>query len=657
MKKNSPQPLGATILEDGVNFALFSQHATKVSLYIKEEEKERTLLLDPKKNRTGDIWHIFVPQLTFPLRYGYKIDGPHESPHSFNPDQLISDPYAVELDTPYKWGEEPTIPALAILRKSEPFDWQGISSPGHLMKDLIIYEMHVRGFTRHPSSGVKHAGTFQGVIEKIPYLLGMGINAVELMPIHEFDENSYIQQNPKTRKKLYNYWGYSTLNFFMPMRRYSPEKSDLIAEFKTMVRELHRHGIEVILDIVFNHTGEKDVGNTAHSFKGIDRTIYYLLKDQQECNYTGCGHTMNVNHPVMRQFIKDCLYYWVDEMQVDGFRFDLASIMNRNMNGDLVNPSALVEELTYDSFLSDTKLIAEPWDLQGYQLGHFYQEKNRWSEWNDKYRDSVRKFIKGDSHSKNEFASRITGSADLFPHRGPNATINFITAHDGFSLADVVSYNKKHNLENGERNRDGNTNNLSWNCGAEGPTNEVEIFNLRQRQIKNFFFSLFISRGVPMILMGDEYCHTKGGNNNTWCQDNEKNWFLWHQQSPIIYFVQSLIQFRKNHPILTQDEHYHDEQILWFGPDGKTIDWNDSMPYLSFVIKNPEKGDLFVAFNASTNSLSITLPPPQEGKSWFQIVNTNATHPYDFMLEENAFHLPGDHYVIERYTSILLKSL
>jgi len=656
--KGNPKPLGATIVEKGINFALFSKHATAVTLYIKEQEREQNILLDAKMNRTGDVWHILVKQLTFPLHYGYRIDGPHAPPYSFDPENLLTDPYATLLTTPNKWGESGSSQArpLALLDHKHSFDWQGIAPPELKMQELIIYEMHVRGFTRHPSSCIKHAGTFLGLVEKIPYLLDLGINAVELMPLQEFNECEYKQQNPKNREQLYNYWGYSTINFFMPMNRYSSGTISLLTEFKTMVRELHRNGIEVILDIVFNHTGEKKLGESPYSFKGIDPTVYYMLNEGNECNYTGCGHTMNLNHPVMRQFIRDCLYYWVTEMHIDGFRFDLASIMNRDMNGKLLQPSALIEELTYDPFLSKTKLIAEPWDLGGYQLGSFYPEEERWSEWNDKYRDAVRKFIKGDRGSKNEFASRITGSADLFPYRSPAATINFITSHDGFSLADLVAYNKKHNLENGERNQDGTNNNNSWNCGTEGVTNEADVYNLRQRQMKNFFFTLLISKRVPMFLMGDEYGHTKNGNNNTWCQDNVRNWFLWEQHTLIFHFVQQLIQFRKRHPVLSGD-HYSQEQILWYGVDGHSLDWDDPTPYLSFMILDPQQEDLFIAFNATGNSLSITLPSIEEGKVWCHIVNTNATSPYDFMTEERAPRLTAPEYTLERYASILLKKL
>lgn len=651
------QPLGATIMEKGVNFALFSKHATAVTLYIKEKKKEKLIPLDPKCNRSGDIWHIFVKNLTLPIHYAYKVDGPSEPPYSFNPEDLLTDPYAKRLDSSTKWGEENLLSKrpLPLLKKEEPFDWAGISSPRLKMKDLIIYEMHIRGFTRHPSSAVTDSGTFLAVIEKIPYLLDLGVNAIELMPIQEFNECEYKKKSPKSPKQLYNYWGYSTINFFMPMNRYSAGKFDIATEFKMMVRELHKNGIEVILDIVFNHTGEKHSEKSPYSFQGIDHVTYYMLKEGEECNYTGCGHTMNLSHPVMRQFVKDCLYYWVNEMHVDGFRFDLTSIMNRDMKGKLLQPSALIEDLTYDPLLSNTKLIAEPWDLAGYQLGAFYPEENRWSEWNDKYRDAVRKFIKGDSGSKNEFASRITGSVDIFPHRAPSATINFVTSHDGFSLMDLVSYNKKHNSENGEHNQDGSSNNNSWNCGFEGATTDVEIYNLRQRQMKNFFFALFISKGVPMFLMGDEYSHSKNGNNNTWCQDNERSWFLWEKKSLIFHFVQQLILFRKKHPILTNDVYYEKNQIFWYGPDGKELNWDNPLPYLSFMLVDPLQGDLFIAFNATGNSISISLPPIEKGKVWSLIVNTNATFPYDFMSEEKASSLAGTEYVVARYTSILLK--
>jgi len=628
--------MSVNIHPEGVTFSLFAKHATKVTLCLRTDDKEQTIELD----RTGDIWQVQVEGLVLPVEYAFLVEGPQDSPYYYHPNSFVFDPYAKELNTSHIWGSEKEKP-FGVVTKPEPFDWQGIVPPRHQTKDLVIYEAHVRGFTQDPSSEVKHPGTFLGIIEKIPYLLDLGINAVELLPICEFDESAYKQTNPETGEQLFNYWGYSTLNFFMPCNRYAVKNS--LLEFKTLVRELHRAGIEVILDIVFNHTAESPI-----SFRGIDRATYYMLDDGHDCNYTGCGHTMNLNHPVMRQFVHDCLHYWVDQMHVDGFRFDLASVMNRDVDGALLQPAALVEELTHDPFLANTKLIAEPWDMQAYQLGGFCPESPRWSEWNGRYRDTVRQFIKGDAHSKSAFATCLTGSHDLFGKRSAQSSINFVTAHDGFSLMDLVSYNQKDNFANGEENRDGSEHNTSWNCGHEGKTEEEEILHLRQRQIKNFFLALMVSKGVPMVHMGDEYGHTKGGNNNTWCQDNKLNWFLWDTQSPLYDFVRNLIHFRRNHRLLTSEEYWQEDELIWHNPN-----WDDPKPFLAFsLIDHQDGADLFIAFNACAESREITLPATKEGQSWHQVVNTAAAHPNDFSM--SAPPLTHSSYTLAPYSSIML---
>lgn len=665
-KPGSPKPLGATITDQGVNFSLFSKHATQVTLCLLEVKSKKILIeipLNPTKNRTGNIWHLFIEKLQLPLLYAYRVTGPHKPLNFFDPQTLLCDPYAKVYATSNKWGADKNYHPYALLMPDHPFDWNNTSSPNHKLKDLVIYEMHVRGFTQHSSSKVSKPGTYLGIIEKIPYLLDLGINAVELMPIHEFNETEYIKSHPQTNETLYNYWGYSTVNFFVPMNRYafSDQMGSSISEFKTMVKELHRNGIEVILDVVFNHTSEKVLINKAYSFLGIDRACYYLLmKNGHDYNFTGCDNTMNLNHPVMRQFVRDCLHYWVTEMHVDGFRFDLATVMNRDMKGNVLSMAPLIEELTHDPLLANTKLIAEPWDCAAYQVGDFYTHERRWAEWNDKYRDHIRKFIRGDSYSKNDFAKRISGSEDLFPQRSPEASINFIIAHDGFTLKDLVSYNKKHNLVNGENNNDGNSDNMSWNCGDEGGTDNPNIIELRYRQMKNLLLSLMISRGVPMFLMGDEYGHSKHGNNNTWCHDNELNWFLWDQlkDNPFYPFIRQMIHFRHTHPILRKDEFFTINDIKWHGTVPNQPEWEKKDPVIAFTIIDHETTeDLYVAFNATAATLNFTLPQPRLGKHWYQIIDTFSSSPDDIFLPGKEKKMESLNKTIHGHSSILLKMM
>lgn len=630
LKKGLPNPLGATLTDGGVNFALFSRDAKGVTLLLIDPATLKVVKELPVTNRTGDIWHLLVEGLKLPVLYAYRMQP--------NAKYLLSDPYAKALSTPHEWGSAYQNPYGVVMPPGK-FDWEGVEKPRRPLKELIIYEMHVRGFTQDKSSGAKHPGTFLGVIEKIPYLLELGVNAVELLPVHEFNENEIHRRNPVTKERLYNFWGYSTVNFFAPMNRYAVDNA--LLEFKTMVKELHRNGIEVILDVVFNHTAEKKKLGVVYSFMGIDRPVYYLLDEKgEDQNFTGCGNTMNLNHPVMSILVRDCLNYWAHEMQVDGFRFDLASIMNRDRAGKPVENAPLVEWLTFDPGLAEVKLIAEPWDAVGmYQLGGFEPQEKRWSEWNGKYRDAVRSFIKGDPHSKNEFATRICGSNDLFSSRSPQASINFITAHDGFSLCDLVSYNQKHNKENGEGNKDGNNYNISWNCGAEGEARDPAIQRLRLRQMKNFMLALFISQGVPMILMGDEYGHTRRGNNNPYCQDNALNWFLWQQKSELFDFVKRLIQFRKQNPLLMQENFLGGTEVIWHGVLPLQANWDDPQSFLALSLRD----QIYIAFNATNQMCEVTVPPPVKGKKW-QIA---------FHTHEEEVKL-GEKIALPEFTSIVL---
>ncbi len=654
-----PEPLGVTFTGEEIRFALFSMHAEKVSLVLIHPTSHRIIEeipLDPNENKTGTIWHIALEGVSLPLLYAYRLEGPRKEPHFFRSDLLLVDPYARCIDVPKKWGRHiPHYHPRGVLDRPKPYDWEGISSPRRSLSEWMIYEMHVRGFTQDASSRVSHPGTFLGVIEKIPYLLELGMNAIELLPCQEFNECEWTKKDPITGEQLVNFWGYSPLFFFFPMARYASDSSReaSIMEWKTMVKELHRNGIEVILDVVFNHTGEKKNKVNAYSWMGIDRGIYYQVDEKgHDKNFSGCGNTVNLNHPVCRKFVRDCLHYWVTEMHVDGFRFDLASVMNRGRGGELLAPSPLVESLTEDPILAETKLIAEPWDCAGaYQLGGFAPHQNRWSEWNGKYRDTVRSFIKGDPGSKNAFASVVYGSHDLFAGRSPQASINFVTAHDGYTLYDLVAYQEKHNERNGEENHDGNDHNISWNGGEEGETSNEEIGVLRLRQRKNFLVALFFSQGVPMLSMGDEYGHTRQGNNNPWCQDNALNWFSWsrlEEEREFFRFVKKLIAIRKAHPILRKADFLTEEEIQWHGLYPGEPNWEDPMPILSWTLGK----EFFIAFNASAEEREWILPPADEGHRWACWIDTSRRGDFSEKKQEM-----GASFLSVPYSAFVLKMI
>ena len=565
--RGRPLPLGTTVGPDGHNFALLCRHGTHVTLVILPEhggdEPLAEFVLHPQKNRTGDHWHIRVMGLPPTFCYGWRVDGPHLPRARFDPSRLLLDPAAVMLSDGAVWAGTCEVDPQRTRRRSlyhrgPRFDWGEDVPPRIPLEDSIIYELHVRGFTCHPSSGVAHPGTFRGLIEKIPYLKWLGITAVELMPVFEWDECDCPFTNPDTGEKLVNFWGYNPIAFAATQAAFAADaaRHGQNNEFRELVKALHAAGIAVILDVVFNHTGEGDDRGRTYSFRGLDNELYYLLDEQgRYLNYSGCGNTVNCNHPVVRDLIMTCLRYWVGDMHVDGFRFDLASILGRDRRGHVMVEPPVIESITEDGVLADTKLIAEPWDAAGlYQVGGFPFGR-RWSEWNGKYRDDVRRFWKGDLGFAGALASRLCGSSDLyqFTGRAPRHSVNFVTCHDGFTLHDLVSYNHKHNRANGEDNRDGCNDNHSWNCGVEGPTDDPQVLALRTRQAKNFMTTLLLSQGVPMILAGDEFLRTQKGNNNAWCQDNEISWLDWtlaEKNAGFLRFVRELIHFRKRHPVL-----------------------------------------------------------------------------------------------------------
>jgi glycogen operon protein len=520
----------------------------------------------------------------------------------------------------------------------EHFHWHDDLPPRHPWSETVIYETHVRGFTIHPNAGVEHPGTYRGLMEKIPYLNKLGVTAVELMPVQEFNENQATGINPQTGKPLGNYWGYDPVAFFAPKASYSSSGGlgQQKLEFKEMVRAFHHAGIEVILDVVFNHTAEGNELGPTLCFRGMDNAIFYTLADNKRYykDYTGTGNTINANHPVVRDHILGALRYWVVEMHVDGFRFDLASVLGRDGSGKLLANAPLLDRIAEDPILKDVKIIAEAWDAAGaYEVGSF--SERRWAEWNGRYRDDVRRFWRGDDGMLGLFASRICGSADIYANsgKGPEASINFVTCHDGFTLNDLVSYRHKHNEANGENNHDGTDSNFSDNYGAESETTDALIEPIRKRQVKNFLLTLLISRGVPMLLGGDEFRRTQGGNNNAYCQDNETSWHDWRyleQHREIFRFACGMIAFRRAHPVLSKEQFYTDAEIDWFGPHGGLPDWADPKEkQFACLIHENKQSALCLMFNAGADAVDFGLPPVPPGARWHLAVDTSRESPQD----------------------------
>jgi len=617
--EGTPSPLGLSLNEDVANFSLFSSHATQVFLGLFWDKNEQKI---PMK-RTGDIWHLAVQGLSPDISYAFQCEGPSEL--RYKGDVWLADPYAKILKDFTKTQVD--LP--------KPFEWKGIEPPIIDREDLVIYEAHVRGFTKDPSSEVEKPGTYLGFIEKIPHLKKLGINAVELMPIFDFDETAGMEA------PLVNYWGYNPTHYFAPKKWYAT--SNPVDEFKTLVRELHKNGILVILDVVYNHTGEGGDGYV--NFRGIDDSVYYMLNENKEyLNYSGCSNTLNHNHPIVQQLIIDSLMYWAVEMRVDGFRFDLASIFTRGPNGEILDKPPIVEMISNNPILGKKILIAEAWDAAGlYQVGHFSNQWNNWSEWNGRYRDTIRKFIKGTDGVAGDFASALCGSEMIYGNsQGPSSSINFITAHDGFTLRDLVTYQFKRNWPNREENNDGANCNENWNCGVEGLTNEPHINALREKQMRNFLLTLFVSQGTPMLLMGDEYGHTSKGNNNPFAQDNEINWFLWdllELHHKIFKFTNTLIAFRKQHPQLKKDHFLKHEDVQWH------TNWSHTSRLVFFTL-NKDQPICFI-FNANYHHAEIDLPPGH----WKKIVDTNE----DWQLHHNGVTLSSKIKVPPHSSLLLLR--
>jgi len=640
MGRGEPLPLGLHDCQDGTNLAVFSRHATSMALLLYDSVDAALpslrIDLEPDRHRTGDVWHVRLHGDLQGMLYALQADGPGEPDQGlrFQPDRPLLEPYAASVvgngwSLPATSPSEPAAWTHRCVIPDHWFDWQDEVRPRHLWNETIIYETHVRGLTVHPSSGARHPGQYLGLVEKIPYLKRLGITAVELMPVQAFDPHARQKRDPRTGAPMPDYWGYDPMALFAPMPGYASGSSPqaAVTEFKTMVRELHRAGIEVILDVVFNHTAEGGEDGRTYSFRGLDNAIYYILSPDRRryLDFTGCGNTLNCNHPVVRSMIIDCLRHWVVQMHVDGFRFDLASILGRDAEGNILPNPPLLEQIAEDPLLRDVKLIAEAWDAGGaFQVGEF--PGTRWAEWNCHYRDDVRRFWRGDPGMSGRFATRLCGSADLYHQSGngsPIKSINFVTCHDGFTLNDLVSYAAKHNQANGEGNLDGLTENYSENNGIEGPTEDPAAEAMRLRQIKNMLASLFLSRGVPMLLGGDEFRRTQAGNNNAYCQDNETSWYDWtlaDRNAHLVDFVSDLIALRKAHPVLGADRFYRSEEIEWFGANGGPVDWDGPDNQVGCVVHEHEGGALCLLFNAARAPCRFIIP--SSTRRWHIAIDT-----------------------------------
>ena len=680
-------PLGASVDSEGVNFSIFTQSGTGVQLLLFSSHDDpqpfQTIRLDRRVNNTFHFWHCYVRGLKPGVHYAYRVEGPgdlHGQGHRFNPNKVLIDPHA-HGNTLTLWDRgracDPFDNVDASMRSVvidvNDYDWEGDKPLGRPMKDTIIYEMHVGGFTASPTSNVRNPGTYAGVIEKIPYLKSLGITAVELLPVCQFDHTEGLRTSPVDGSELCNYWGYSTVGFFAPHHGYcvSPEAGNHLREFRDMVKALHKAGIEVILDIVFNHTSEGNhLGPTIH-FRGLDNNIYYFLvpEDRQYyMDYSGCGNTMNCNHPITDNMILSSLQFWVREMHVDGFRFDEGSILARGEDSAPMAHPPAVWHIELSDTLAPTKILAEAWVAAGrYQIGFF--PGYRWAEWNVKYRDDVRRFIKGDGGLLGALASRISGSSDIYQSHDhlPVNSINFLTAHDGFTLNDLVSYNEKHNEANGEGGNDGANDNNSWNCGVEGDTGDAEIDRLRARQIRNFTVIQMLSQGTPMFVAGDEHRRTQHGNNNAYCHNNEISWIDWslvEKNGDMIRFFSEMIAFRMRHPMLHSGQFFTGEKnqrgladVTWHGVEIDAPQWNDpEARQLAFTLGGAGDGeDLHVMLNTAWYAAEFQLPGV-EGRRWFRAVDTALPSPQDIASEGKEVPVAGQTYLVTQRSVVVLVS-
>lgn len=658
LRFSHPLPYGAVIQEDGVQFSIFSRHADSMNLLlydtVDDKDPSRILSFDRELNRWGDVWSIFVPGLKHGQLYHFQASGPFDPARGFRFDSRcrLIDPYAKALTGVFQSNSDGITRPPKCVVIDDTFDWRGDRRLRRDLCDTIIYELHVKGFTKGASEICQYPGTYKGVIEMIPYLKSLGITAVELMPIHEYPTNAPDGSFPARE----NYWGYDTMAFFSPHRGYAYDQTPggQVQEFKEMVLALHQAGIEVILDVVFNHTSEGNEKGPTFCFKGLENPVFYMLEKDPRYyrNFSGCGNTVNGNHPIVRELIFTCLRYWVHNYHIDGFRFDLASILSRDRNGNLRQDPPLLEQIAEDPLLADTKIIAEAWDAAGaYQVGNFGSGySTRWAEWNGRYRDDVRRFWRGDPNMTGALATRFAGSSDLYQTSGrtPYHSINFITSHDGFTLNDLVSYNYKHNERNGENNCDGDNNNYSYNYGIEGDATAQDIKRTRARQIKNFFATLLLSQGVPMFVAGDEGRRTQQGNNNAYCQDNEISWLDWKRikdNIEIFNFVRELIQFRKKEPTVRRRHFLTGKpttpggfpDVAWFRNNGASYNWHEPSRSLSCLLSaEPRKNvadlpnmHLLIFFHSAPEPGEFSFPPATRSLSWRLFVDTFAEEGKD----------------------------
>ena len=689
-------PLGASCEPTGVNFALYSAAATTVELLLFDNPEGPATHVIPLGEATRHVWHAFVAGIAPGQLYGYRVDGPHapERGLRFNPNKLLLDPCARALSGKGRnldnllLGYDAASPARDLSVDSrdntsqlpkaividDGFDWQGDIPPGLPLESLVIYEVHVRGFTAHPSSGVSHPGTYLGFIEKIAHLKTLGINAVELMPVHEHVDDDFLLE-----RGLRNYWGYNTIAFFAPESSYGTgaQRGGEVQEFNTLVRELHRAGIEVILDVVFNHTAEGSELGPTLSLRGIDNPSYYMLTGPDDApgryytNLSGCGNTLDPSQGATIRLIMDSLRYWAEVMHVDGFRFDLAAVLGRE-GGRFARSGALFDAIAQDPVLHRVKLIAEPWDLGEYEVGNFPVD---WSEWNGRFRDTARRFVKGDAGQLADLGWRLTGSADLYGDdgRAPYNSINFITCHDGFTLNDLVSYDHKHNEANREGNRDGADDNHSWNCGVEGATEDALVLALRRRLAKNHFCLLLLSMGTPMLLGGDEFLRTQHGNNNAYCQDNEMSWFDWGQverEAGMVRFVGKLIAFTKRCDVLDRRRCAQGPDAVgatgpvigWRGADLGAPRWDDPQARtlcLELDSAQPSPGlgryRLMLVFHSGDSLQPVQLPPAESGQQWNRVIDTSLPDGEDIVDPQDEVHLdPADQYLVNPRSTVVL---
>jgi glycogen operon protein len=672
-------PLGASVHSGGVNFSVFSRDASSIELLLFDDPErgpERIITLDPRLNRTYHYWHVFVEGLKAGQVYAYKAHGPFapERGLRFDPEKVLLDPYGRAVAVPRHYdrnaarqpGDTAATAMKSVVADLRRYDWEGDRPLRRPLVETVIYELHVAGFTKHESSGIAPGkrGTYAGLVEKIPYLQDLGITAVELLPVFQFDP----QDAPGGRP---NYWGYQPVSFFAPHHAYGSASRplDVLDEFRDLVKALHRAGIEVILDVVYNHTSEGGHDGPTLSFRGLANDHYYILANDRSryADYTGCGNTLNANQPIVRRMIVDSLRYWVTEMHVDGFRFDLASILTRDEDGRPLPSPPVLWDIESDPVLAGTKLIAEAWDAAGlYQVGSFVGDT--WQEWNGRFRDDARRFLRGDNGSVRHMVSRFLGSPDIFGHeeREPEQSINFVTCHDGFTLNDLVSYNNKHNEDNGEENRDGANDNASWNCGVEGPTSDPAIEDLRARQVRNFFAVVLLAAGTPMLLMGDEIRRTQRGNNNAYCQDNELSWLDWtllDKHAGVHRFVKALIAFRQRRDIVLGENRLSLNQLLsraridWHGVALGEPDWSDHSHSLAFTLRTMGSTfHLHVMCNAYWEPLTFALPPVEPGSvhRWRRCIDTALPTPDDIVVWTKAADVTGSEYAVQPRSVVLL---